>query len=811
MNENHSWNNTNREQAGNAHTPVRDKKKTTFIALDDYAINEEQGSNTNVNTEIDTATSMTVDTEADENLEDIFDKNILDSYAQASIGNHNSDPELGVGGSQGQGSDNNTVDEVEAEYEAFEVGDIVDVASRTWIGINREGGRGKIKRCHGDGTYDISYIVHRGSDKDVPRIFISRVEGSAKRVVKPRCRWCKCFIVDCKHNQEIDEVAEAKKKLEKEKAEIRKVNGVAHPSLVESLEMMRGNWWSKYHEKARLDRERYSREVSAEFKVSSSSPLSSYGTNTTTTDAAAIGAPTVVMKPRSPFYFFWKAKREKTEYELGKDFTKDMLKTRLKEKWELLKQQKQRKCKYVANKRRRIKVELSSDDGIGKVALKVNDGTKHDDVLSNGIVDGGNDASSDVKRDSYGDRRVLSNARQVKGVGTSEKHKARRYEHEDHDHGSDDVIDLEIARKRLRSQCNKGQSCIESAGDDGVEPSAPGYVSKIDVSPSNNEGRSPFARLSSHFSDSLLFRSLGVKCIENSGFRGRRVMTCEDEIAPDGTFACDDFTPKAGDRRADMNALHGIERHRAIDSKRNRSEHFEDADEAFIGRAHSRMDGYDPWRHASDEDERFIQPEGYASTLPLDISRKLAVKYNACSHQELVHALENIAAQAQTLHTCTQNLTALVGWAQIMIRNATTSESLMTAIDLNSSEDTWFSQIEKFIDMNKVSACTSISRMDAAAVVRQLHVEFDLIRYKFVDNCSDPKEFIRKKIKEMKKSNAGSYDPLLSSFHKRAIFRFELLENEFEIARVDTLNKLKVLRKSFEERFGKAADDIWDE
>ena len=34
------------------------------------------------------------------------------------------------------------------EVALFDVGDIVDVAPRTWIGINKPGGRAKVKRCN---------------------------------------------------------------------------------------------------------------------------------------------------------------------------------------------------------------------------------------------------------------------------------------------------------------------------------------------------------------------------------------------------------------------------------------------------------------------------------------------------------------------------------------------------------------------------------------------------------------------------------------------------------------------------------------
>ena len=59
-----------------------------------------------------------------------------------------------------------------------------------------------------DGSYDVSYIVSRDKDREVPAVFISLPDEGRSRAVKPRCRWCKCFITDCGHNQEVDEEEE---------------------------------------------------------------------------------------------------------------------------------------------------------------------------------------------------------------------------------------------------------------------------------------------------------------------------------------------------------------------------------------------------------------------------------------------------------------------------------------------------------------------------------------------------------------------------------------------------------------------------
>ena len=69
-----------------------------------------------------------------------------------------------------------------------------------------------------DGTYDVSYIVSRDKDREVPAVFISVPEEGSSRAVKPRCRWCKSFVADCRHNQEYDEEAEARALAEAERA-----------------------------------------------------------------------------------------------------------------------------------------------------------------------------------------------------------------------------------------------------------------------------------------------------------------------------------------------------------------------------------------------------------------------------------------------------------------------------------------------------------------------------------------------------------------------------------------------------------------
>jgi len=70
----------------------------------------------------------------------------------------------------------------------FVVGDVVEVESRTWPGINKPGGVGKIVRDNKDGTFDVSYILG-GGEKNVELKYIQQSEAflnNSQRPVKPR-------------------------------------------------------------------------------------------------------------------------------------------------------------------------------------------------------------------------------------------------------------------------------------------------------------------------------------------------------------------------------------------------------------------------------------------------------------------------------------------------------------------------------------------------------------------------------------------------------------------------------------------------
>ena len=53
----------------------------------------------------------------------------------------------------------------------FFVGDVVEVQARTWPGINKPGGVGKVVKYNSDGTYDVNYVLG-GSEKKVDPRFI---------------------------------------------------------------------------------------------------------------------------------------------------------------------------------------------------------------------------------------------------------------------------------------------------------------------------------------------------------------------------------------------------------------------------------------------------------------------------------------------------------------------------------------------------------------------------------------------------------------------------------------------------------------
>ncbi|ETM47195.1 hypothetical protein L914_08094 [Phytophthora nicotianae] len=80
------------------------------------------------------------------------------------------------------------------EVEVFQVGDLVDVIERQWVGINKRGGAGRITKVHGDGFYAVKFVIGSGSDSRVPGTFIRRPtedlvsDSTPSRAVRKRQR-----------------------------------------------------------------------------------------------------------------------------------------------------------------------------------------------------------------------------------------------------------------------------------------------------------------------------------------------------------------------------------------------------------------------------------------------------------------------------------------------------------------------------------------------------------------------------------------------------------------------------------------------
>ncbi|KAG7386409.1 hypothetical protein PHYPSEUDO_000338 [Phytophthora pseudosyringae] len=80
------------------------------------------------------------------------------------------------------------------EIEVFQVGDLVDVIERQWIGINKRGGAGRITKVHGDGFYAVKFVIGSGTDNRVPGFYIRRPaedlvsDSTPSRAVRKRQR-----------------------------------------------------------------------------------------------------------------------------------------------------------------------------------------------------------------------------------------------------------------------------------------------------------------------------------------------------------------------------------------------------------------------------------------------------------------------------------------------------------------------------------------------------------------------------------------------------------------------------------------------
>ena len=77
---------------------------------------------------------------------------------------------------------------IQQEGPPMEKGDTVSVLSRTWPGVNKPGGAGRIWKVNEDGTYDIKYLLG-GSERSVERQYITLtnlVSIAVERKRRPR-------------------------------------------------------------------------------------------------------------------------------------------------------------------------------------------------------------------------------------------------------------------------------------------------------------------------------------------------------------------------------------------------------------------------------------------------------------------------------------------------------------------------------------------------------------------------------------------------------------------------------------------------
>ena len=112
--------------------------------------------------------------------------------------------------------DEDHVEPLEEDKNLFNVGEIVDVMSRHWPGINKPGGVGRVVHIDFDEEnmcflYDVQYTVAGGKDTVIEERYLrsaawaeSDAGNRRGRSTLGRCKWCQSFIRDCKHDQTLD-------------------------------------------------------------------------------------------------------------------------------------------------------------------------------------------------------------------------------------------------------------------------------------------------------------------------------------------------------------------------------------------------------------------------------------------------------------------------------------------------------------------------------------------------------------------------------------------------------------------------------
>eukprot|EP01084_Bolivina_argentea_P114303 203527_1 len=87
----------------------------------------------------------------------------------------------------------------------FSAKDIVNVLSRTFVGMNKLGGRARILHFNDDdGTYDVEYVLGGGERRVESRYIEKAIDNEDRcRDTRGRCKWpdCNSFIIHCNHVQ----------------------------------------------------------------------------------------------------------------------------------------------------------------------------------------------------------------------------------------------------------------------------------------------------------------------------------------------------------------------------------------------------------------------------------------------------------------------------------------------------------------------------------------------------------------------------------------------------------------------------------
>jgi len=73
-----------------------------------------------------------------------------------------------------------TMSFVGSESNEFEIGEVVNVEARTFPGMNKHGGVGRITAVHEDGTFNVKYVLG-GSEKHIEQKYITRSEDNQNK------------------------------------------------------------------------------------------------------------------------------------------------------------------------------------------------------------------------------------------------------------------------------------------------------------------------------------------------------------------------------------------------------------------------------------------------------------------------------------------------------------------------------------------------------------------------------------------------------------------------------------------------------